>query len=81
MVSGNIFNKSHADMLNIKGPFRRYAIDIAADAKDIQITPTPDGHYQFQTYLRHDPFGVPSTPPSNPVQTIKTNAQPSSTLS
>ena len=61
VVPGNIFNTAQAAKLNVKGPFRRYAIDIAADAKDIQITPTADGHYQFQAEVLtcvYDPFGV-----------------------
>jgi hypothetical protein len=61
VVPGNTFNTAQAAKLNVKGPFRRYAIDIAADAKDIQITPTPDGHYQFLTEVItcvYDPFGV-----------------------
>jgi VWFA-related protein len=61
IAPGNIFNTAQATKLNVKGPFRRIAIDIAADAKDIQITPTPDGHYQFQVEVLtcvYDPFGV-----------------------
>ncbi len=61
VVPGNTFNLAQATKLNVKGPFRRYAIDIAADAKNIQITPTPDGHYQFLTEIItcvYDPFGV-----------------------
>ena len=49
VVPGNIFNANPLPKVKIKGPFRRYVVDIAADAKDIKITPTPDGHYQFST--------------------------------
>jgi VWFA-related protein len=49
VVPGNIFNPNPVPKVKIKGPFRRYAVDIAADANDIRITPTPDGHYQFST--------------------------------
>jgi VWFA-related protein len=49
VVPGNIFNANPVPKVKIKGPFRRYAIDIAADARDIKTTPTPDGHYQFST--------------------------------
>jgi hypothetical protein len=49
VVPGNIFNANALPKVKIKGPFRRYVVDIAADAKDIKITPTPDGHYQFST--------------------------------
>jgi len=49
VVPGNIFNAEPAGKLKIKPPFRRYVIDIAADARDIHIAPTPDGHYQFST--------------------------------
>jgi VWFA-related protein len=61
VVPGNIFNANPPPKVKIKGPFRRYAIDIAADAKDIHITPTPDGHYQFSTEVIacvYDPNGV-----------------------
>jgi VWFA-related protein len=61
VAPGNTFNTAQAAKLNVKGPFRRYAIDIAADAKDIQITPTPDGHFQFQTEVLtcvYDTYGV-----------------------
>jgi VWFA-related protein len=47
VVPGNIFNTEPAAKLKIEPPFRRYAIDIAAAARDIHITPTPDGHYLF----------------------------------
>jgi len=47
VVPGNIFNAEPAAKLKIKPPFRRYAIDIAADARDIHIPPAPDNHYQF----------------------------------
>jgi VWFA-related protein len=47
VVPGNIFNTGPASKLKVKGPFRRYAIDIATNAKDVQITPTPDGHFKF----------------------------------
>jgi VWFA-related protein len=33
----------------VKGPYRRYAIDIAVDSKDIKISQTADGHYTFST--------------------------------
>ena len=49
-VKGNIINPNKAK-IKINGPYRRYAIDVAADAHDIKITPTPDGHYQFSTEL------------------------------
>ena len=61
IAPGNIFNTPEATKLNVKGPFRRYAVDIAADARDIQITPTPDGHYQFHVEVLtcvYDPYGV-----------------------
>ena len=61
VAQGNIFNTPEAAKLSVKGPFRRYAIDIAADARDIQITPTPDGRYQFQVKVItcvYDPFGA-----------------------
>ena len=51
VVKGNVVNPNPAAKLKIKGPYRRYAIDIAADAKDIEITPTADGHYEFSTEL------------------------------
>jgi hypothetical protein len=51
VAKDNIVNPNPAAKLQVKGPFRRYAIDIAADAKDVRITPTPDGHYQFSTEL------------------------------
>jgi VWFA-related protein len=47
VAKGNIVNPNPAAKFEVKGPFRRYAIDIAADAKDVHITPTADGHYQF----------------------------------
>jgi VWFA-related protein len=47
VAPGNIFNTEPAAKLKIEPPFRRYAIDIAAAARDIHITPTPDGHYLF----------------------------------
>ena len=47
LAAGNIVSPEPAAKQEVAGPFRRYAIDIAADARDIQITPTPDGHYQF----------------------------------
>ena len=47
---GNIINPDKAKG-KIKGPYRRFAIDVAADARDIKITPTPDGRYQFSTEL------------------------------
>jgi VWFA-related protein len=47
VVPGNIFNTEPAAKLKITPPFRRYAIDIAADARDIHITPSSDGHYLF----------------------------------
>jgi hypothetical protein len=50
-VKGNVVNPNPAAKVKIKGPYRRYAIDIAADAKDVKITPMPDGHYQFSTEL------------------------------
>ena len=49
VVPGNVLKVNAATKAMAKGPFRRYAIDIAADARDIQITKTPDGHYQFAT--------------------------------
>ncbi|MGA1981277.1 MAG: VWA domain-containing protein [Acidobacteriaceae bacterium] len=49
VVPGNIFNANPLPKVKIKGPFRRYVVDIAADAKDIHITQTPDGHFQFLT--------------------------------
>jgi hypothetical protein len=61
VVPGNVFNSAQAAKLNVKGPFRRYAIDIAADAKDIKITQAPDGHYHFSTEVLtcvYDPNGV-----------------------
>ncbi|HEY4379664.1 MAG TPA: VWA domain-containing protein [Acidobacteriaceae bacterium] len=61
IASGNIFNTAEAAKLNVKGPFRRYAIDIAAEAKDVQITPTPDGHYKFTVEILtcvYDPLGA-----------------------
>jgi hypothetical protein len=51
VVKGNAINPNPAAKVKIKGPYRRYAIDIAADAKDIKITPTADGHYEFSTEL------------------------------
>lgn len=50
-VKGNVINPNPAAKVKTKGPYHRYAIDVAADAGDIRITPTPDGHYQFSTEL------------------------------
>jgi VWFA-related protein len=50
-VKGNIVNPNPASKFKIQGPYHRYAIDVAADARDIKITPTPEGHYQFSTEL------------------------------
>lgn len=49
IAPGNILNTEPAAKLKIKPPFRRYAVDIAADAHDIHITPTRDSHYLFST--------------------------------
>jgi VWFA-related protein len=48
---GNVINPNPTAKLKVKGPYRRYSVDIAADARDIKITPTADGHYQFSTEL------------------------------
>ena len=47
VAKGNALSTEPGAKAAVKGPFRRYAIDIAADERDVQITPTPDGHYQF----------------------------------
>jgi VWFA-related protein len=47
VVSGNDVGRDPVAKQEMQGPFRRYAIDVAVDAKDVQITPTPDGHYEF----------------------------------
>jgi VWFA-related protein len=49
VAPGNELRTIPGTKAKVKGPFRRYAIDIAADARDIHITKTPDGHYQFST--------------------------------
>lgn len=48
VAKGNALSMDTGAKAEVKGPFRRYAIDIAVDAKDVQITPTPDGRYRFQ---------------------------------
>jgi VWFA-related protein len=50
-VQGNELITDPVTKLKAKGPFRRYAIDIAADAKDIKVSQTPDGHFQFSTEM------------------------------
>ena len=47
VAQDNRLSTERAAKAEAKGPYRRYAIDIAVDAKDMQITPTPDGHYRF----------------------------------
>jgi len=51
LAEGNTLNPSS----EIKGPYRRYAIDIAADPGPIHIEPASDGNYhatlQFLTYV------------------------------
>lgn len=51
VAPGNIFNAAPAGTLKIKPPFRRYAIDIAANARDLHITPTTDAHYLFSAEI------------------------------
>jgi VWFA-related protein len=61
VAPGNIFNTEPAAKLKITPPFRRYAIDIAADARDIHITATRDNHYLFSVEVItcvFDPNGV-----------------------
>jgi VWFA-related protein len=51
LAKDNILNPSS----DVKGPYRRYAIDIAADPSSINIQRAPDGNYhallQFLTYV------------------------------
>jgi len=51
LAEGNTLNPSS----EVKGPYRRYAIDIAADPGSIHIEPASDGNYhatlQFLTYV------------------------------
>jgi VWFA-related protein len=56
---------------DVKGPYRRYAIDIAADPSSISIQRAPDGNYhallQFLTYV-YDQNGNLLNVESNPVR-------------
>jgi VWFA-related protein len=56
---------------DVKGPYRRYAIDIAADPSSISIQRAPDGNYhallQFLTYV-YDQDGSLINVVSNPVR-------------
>jgi len=56
---------------DVKGPYRRYAIDIAADPSSINIQRAPDGNYhallQFLTYV-YDQDGNLINIESNPVR-------------
>jgi VWFA-related protein len=56
---------------DVKGPYRRYAIDIAADPSSISIQRAPDGNYnallQFLTYV-YDQNGNLINVESNPVR-------------
>jgi VWFA-related protein len=61
----------------VKGPYRRYSIDIAANPRDIRITATPDHRYRFAAQIVTFVYDTNGNLVNTAVQNAQGNLTPS----